>query len=166
MVIATYDEGYMHSFRWRLTPSSVIAFVSLSASITSAIDEQLVFQCQKRREAFSPASLRMWIQSTLVLIPPSASRQAEGFMKATCSGSPQAKSQAREVLPAFVTAIAGEAGSDPCTYVQPCRPPQTKPDPLTLVSDKLRARGMTSGSRPPWDQVRRGCQSLAPRRES
>src|SRR5439155_26251516 len=41
---SSYEEGHMHSFAWRLTPSSVISFVSLSASITSAIDVQLLFQ--------------------------------------------------------------------------------------------------------------------------
>ena len=52
----------MHSLSWRLTPSSVISFVSLSASITSAIDVQLLFQRLKPREAFGPASLCQWIQ--------------------------------------------------------------------------------------------------------
>ena len=52
----------MHSFARRLTPSTVIRFVSLSASIMSAIDMQLLFQRLKPREALSPASLCHWIQ--------------------------------------------------------------------------------------------------------
>jgi hypothetical protein len=52
----------MHPFAWQLMPSLIISFVSLSASITSAIDVQLLFQPLKPREAFSPASLYQWIQ--------------------------------------------------------------------------------------------------------
>jgi len=54
---SSYEEGHIHSFAWRLTPSTVIGFVSLSASIMSAIDVQLLFQRLKPREVFSPASL-------------------------------------------------------------------------------------------------------------
>jgi hypothetical protein len=45
----------MHSFAWRLAPLSVIGFVSLSASITSVSDVQLLFQRLKPWDAFSPA---------------------------------------------------------------------------------------------------------------
>jgi hypothetical protein len=57
-----YEEGHMHSFAWRLTPLSVIGFGSLSASITSASDVQLLFQRLKPWEAFSPAPVCQWIQ--------------------------------------------------------------------------------------------------------
>jgi hypothetical protein len=44
----------MHSFAWRLTPSSVVGFVSLSASITSAIGVQLRFQRLKPSGGVQP----------------------------------------------------------------------------------------------------------------
>ena len=51
---SSYDEGHMHSFTWRLTPLSVLSFMSLSPWLTSVIEVQLPYQRSKPWEAFSP----------------------------------------------------------------------------------------------------------------